>query len=77
MGVPFPLGLSRVSAAAPALLPWAWAINGCASVAGAVLAPIVAMEAGFTGVVALAILLYPLAALLLGRFPEGSPRAAA
>ncbi len=76
MGVPFPLGLSRVSAAAPALLPWAWAINGCASVAGAVLAPIVAMEAGFTGVVALAILLYPLAALLLGRFPAGSPRAA-
>jgi len=70
MGMPFPLGLSRVAAAAPALIPWAWAINGCASVVGAVLATLVAMESGFTGVVALALFLYPLAALTLGRFPR-------
>ncbi|GIX49334.1 MAG: hypothetical protein KatS3mg131_3545 [Candidatus Tectimicrobiota bacterium] len=34
MGMPFPLGLARVAAAVPAWLPWAWGINGCASVLG-------------------------------------------
>ncbi|MEE8499093.1 MAG: hypothetical protein V3S27_00865, partial [Kiloniellales bacterium] len=32
MGMPFPLGLARLSREAPALVPWAWGINGCASV---------------------------------------------
>ena len=31
MGMPFPLGLARVSQRAPELVPWAWAANGCAS----------------------------------------------
>jgi len=38
MGLPFPLGLSRVSDCAPGLVPWAWGINGCASVVAAVMA---------------------------------------
>ena len=62
MGLPFPLGLSRVSAEAPGLVPWAWAINGCASVVGAVLAGILAMHFGFAAVVCSAIMLYALAA---------------
>lgn len=62
MGLPFPLGLSRVSAEAPGLVPWAWAINGCASVVGAVLAGLLAMHFGFTAVVCLALMLYALAA---------------
>jgi len=33
MGMPFPLALVRVAAARPALVPWAWGINGCASCA--------------------------------------------
>jgi len=73
MGMPFPLGLARVSDVAPALVPWAWAINGCASVVGAVLATLVAMEAGFTGVLALALLLYPFAMLVFGRFSGAAP----
>jgi hypothetical protein len=32
MGMPFPLGLIRVADRAPDLVPWAWGINGCASV---------------------------------------------
>ena len=72
MGMPFPLGLSRVSDAAPAFVPWAWAINGCASLVGAVLGPLVAMEAGFTGVVALSLVLYPASAIVLAHFPRGS-----
>ena len=32
MGMPCPLGLSRVWSGAWALVPWAWGVNGCASV---------------------------------------------
>lgn len=58
MGMPFPLGLTATSRSAPALLPWAWGINGCASVLSAILAVLLAMEIGFDGVIILAALLY-------------------
>jgi hypothetical protein len=63
MGMPFPLGLGRVASEAPRLVPWSWGINGCASVIGAVLASILAMDIGFSLVVCLAIALYAVAAL--------------
>jgi hypothetical protein len=47
------------------LVPWAWAVNGCASVVSAVLAPLLAMELGFRGVVVSAVVLYALAAWAL------------
>ena len=58
MGMPFPLGMARLAANAPALLPWAWGINACATVVGAALAVLIALHFGFTGVAALAVLLY-------------------
>jgi hypothetical protein len=61
LGVPFPVTLSRVARQSAALIPWAWAVNGCASVTGAVLATLLAMHAGFTVVVILAALFYCLA----------------
>lgn len=61
MGMPFPLGLKRLSAEAPALIPWAWGINGCASVLSAVLATLLAIHIGFTAVVGCALVLYALA----------------
>ncbi len=64
MGLPFPLGLSRLAIEAPDLVPWAWGINGCASVVAAVLASLVAMEVGFAAVLALALGLYAAAALV-------------
>jgi spermidine synthase len=67
MGMPFPLGLARVSERAPALVPWAWAVNGCASVLSAVLASLLAIHFGFTVVVALAMALYALAAVAFRR----------
>ncbi len=67
MGMPFPLGLSRLAADAPAFVPWAWGINGFASVIAAVLATLLAIAMGFTVVVLIALALYVLAALLLGR----------
>ena len=66
MGMPFPLGLASLGACRPALVPWAWAVNGFASVVAAVLATVLAIHWGFTAVVILAALLYLLAA---GTFP--------
>ena len=65
MGMPFPLGLSRVSEVAPDFIPWAWALNGFASVLSAVLATILAIELGFSVVVVAAVACYLCAALLL------------
>jgi hypothetical protein len=64
MGMPFPLGLSQVGVKAPAFIPWAWGINGCASVLSAVTATLLAIQFGFTVVVLAALLLYLLAARL-------------
>jgi hypothetical protein len=69
MGMPFPLALSSLGAAAGALIPLAWGVNGCASVISAVLATLLAIHFGFTVVVLLALLLYILAAL---KFPASS-----
>jgi len=67
MGLPFPLGLARLSDCAPRLVPWAWGINGCASVVAAVMASLLAMHIGFTALLALALGLYSATPLLLGR----------
>ncbi len=64
MGMPFPLGLRRVAANAPDFVPWAWGINGFASVVSAVLATLLAIHFGFTAVIVLALLLYIVAAAL-------------
>ncbi|SPA00790.1 putative Spermidine synthase [Cupriavidus taiwanensis] len=63
MGMPFPLGLSGLAARDHTLVPWAWGINACASVVAAVLATLLAIHAGFTVVVLVALLLYAAAAL--------------
>ena len=63
MGMPFPLGLERVGAEMPGFIPWAWGINGCASVVSAVMASLLAIQFGFTVVIILALLLYLAAAL--------------
>jgi len=65
MGMPFPLGLKHVARTAPAFIPWAWGINGFASVMSAVLATLLAIEFGFTFVVLFALLLYGIAAKIL------------
>ena len=58
MGMPFPLVLARVRRRAPDFVPWAWAINGCASVASAVLATLLTIGLGAQAVVLIAIFLY-------------------
>jgi len=58
MGIPFPTGMARLACTLPDAIPWAWAINGFASVAGAVLASLLAVHLGFTAVILLAVVLY-------------------
>jgi hypothetical protein len=65
MGLPFPLGLRYASSHAPAFIPWAWGINGFASVISATLATLLAIELGFTAVLLMALVLYALASTLL------------
>jgi len=65
MGMPFPLGIVRV--AGDGLVPWAWAINGCASVVAAILATLLAIHFGFTAVVLIAVALYLTAPLAFAR----------
>ena len=65
MGMPFPLGLARTAEGAPSLVPWAWGVNGCASVVAAILATLLAIHLGFGVVVVLAVLLYAVAAAAL------------
>jgi len=62
MGMPFPLALTGVGADVPDQIPWAWAVNGCASVIAAVLAALLAVHFGFTAVVVAALILYGFAA---------------
>jgi len=61
MGMPFPTALAQLSLDRPALIPWAWGVNGCASVVSAVLATLLAIHIGFSLVVLTALLLYLLA----------------
>lgn len=58
MGVPFPAGLSRLAHTGPTEIPWAWGLNGCISVISAVLATLIAVEAGSATVLWLAALAY-------------------
>ncbi len=58
MGMPFPAGLRFCSASNKERVPWAWGINGCASVISASLASILAVEFGFTLVLLLSAMVY-------------------
>lgn len=70
MGMPFPLGLSSLSTGSSSLVPWAWGINGCASVISAVLATLLAIHFGFNAVILAAVGCYLAAAYFLS-FSEG------
>ena len=67
MGMPFPLVLARLRVLAPDFVPWAWGINGCASVANAILATLLTIGLGARAVVLIAAALYLMAAALVRR----------
>jgi len=61
MGWPFPSGLRVMTRRHPALVPWAWGINGSASVIGAVLGKGLAVSIGFRLLMFAACILYIIA----------------
>ena len=71
MGWPFPAGMLLLEKWSPGLLPWAWGINGFASVAAAPLTVLLAMSLGFRLVLALAVMTYLLAVVLALRVGWG------
>jgi hypothetical protein len=65
MGIPLPVGLRLLGHVDPALIPWAWTVNGVFSVLAPLLAVMAAMACGFRGVLLLGAAAYLLAFLLL------------
>ena len=65
MGMPFPLGLSRVAGVDVDFVPWAWGLNGCASVVSAAAATLFSMNFGISATIIAGISLYGIALLLL------------
>ena len=64
MGMPFPLAMRGLE---EPLVPWAWGINGCASVVSPALATLLAIDIGLTAVLWLALALY---LLIAAAFPH-------
>lgn len=63
MGMPFPLGLSRLAGFSRSQAAWAWGINGSVSVVSTGLAAVIAVESGFSAVMLVACCAYVIAAL--------------
>jgi hypothetical protein len=60
LGMFFPIGITIVASVHDRFVPWAWGINGCATVVGTILAVIVAITWSFTVVSVLALAIYAL-----------------
>ena len=70
MGLAFPGAIRLLGAGGAAIVPWAWAVNGAASVTASLGAVLIAMNWGYTVTLVCGACLYLLAALvapLLGR----------
>ncbi len=65
MGLFFPTGVRTLSQNHKSAIPWAWTVNSCASVVGAVLSVVVALSCGFKAVFCLAAVAYSLALVVL------------
>jgi len=74
MGMPFPIGLAWLERVSPRLVPWAWTVNGCASVVASVLAAILALSAGFTAVLLVGAGAYAAAGAVIWRNGAGDLR---
>jgi len=67
LGMPMPTGIRLLAARGPELVPWAWGVNGAASVLGSVGAVAFAMQWGFDLALLCGALVYLAAALFAAR----------
>ncbi len=58
LGVPFSYGIAKIRTVHPALVPWAWAVNGSATVVGTIGTVILSMNFGFSAVLMSAVVVY-------------------
>jgi len=72
MGHLFPMGLRRVSASDPGLVPWSWAVNGFSSVLATASVPSLAMSIGFSKLILTALACYLIAGALFALLPKES-----
>jgi hypothetical protein len=70
MGFPMPTALARLDRAADAMIPWAWGVNGFASVLAAPLATVIGMTWGYRAAGFLGLALYLGAWLLFAKLPR-------
>jgi hypothetical protein len=73
MGIPFPSGLSTLTAEREALIPWAWSINGFFSVIGSSATVLIAIGYGFKSIIVIAVVLYILSAFTFIRLRKNVP----
>jgi hypothetical protein len=64
MGMPFPQAIAAIRSRAPALVPWAWAVNGFVSVLAVLLAGLLCLSLGLTAICCLGAAAYLLAAVV-------------
>ena len=60
--------MMRLANTSEEAIPWAWTLNGFASVVGAALATLLAIHLGFAMVILLAVMIYGVACAALIRF---------
>jgi hypothetical protein len=70
MGFPMPTALQRLQTSTPQLIPWAWGVNGFASVLAPPLATAIAMTEGFRAAGAVALACYIVAAAVFKHLPS-------
>ena len=70
LGMPFPLGLSWTARHFSNFVPWAWGVNGYATVIGSVLSVILALNFGFRAVLLTAAGIYVLGYWMLRTIPR-------
>jgi len=58
LGVPFPQGIAWLERRASGLIPWAWGVNGAASVIASVGAALLVLSFGFSWVLMVGALCY-------------------
>jgi hypothetical protein len=73
MGFPLPSALRRLQHHAPSLVPWAWGVNGFASVMAPPLAMAIGMTVGFWVAGGAALIYYVIAAWVFSRLPTTAP----